>query len=181
MSRGMGGHQATRGQSEVWLTPPYILGALGPFDLDPCAAPGPRPWPTAARHITLPDDGLSTHWEGRVWLNPPYGPSTRHWVERLADHGRGTALVFARTDTAWFVDHVWPYASGLLFLRGRLRFYRPDGKLGPENGGAPSVLVAYGPDDADRLGSSGLAGSYVPIRSGPVNAAGVQGALEFER
>ena len=29
-----------RGASDVWLTPPEIIDAVGPFDLDPCAAPG---------------------------------------------------------------------------------------------------------------------------------------------
>lgn len=29
-------------KSDIWLTPPHILDALGPFDLDPCA-PDPRP------------------------------------------------------------------------------------------------------------------------------------------
>ena len=38
---------AGKGRSEVWITPPWILRALGPFDLDPCAA-DQQPWPTAA-------------------------------------------------------------------------------------------------------------------------------------
>jgi len=50
--------------NETWLTPPAILHALGDFDLDPCAAPSPRPWPTAARHIELPEDGLTANWGG---------------------------------------------------------------------------------------------------------------------
>src|SRR5437867_202275 len=59
----MGGHQSSHMQTDVWLTPPHILAALGPFDLDPCAAPEPRPWPTAERHIALPDDGLAADWD----------------------------------------------------------------------------------------------------------------------
>ena len=27
-----------RGATDVWLTPPHMIAALGPFDLDPCAA-----------------------------------------------------------------------------------------------------------------------------------------------
>ena len=63
-------------ESHVWLTPPAIIEPLGPFDLDPCAAPSPRPWPTAARHIELPEDGLTAEWHGRVWCNPPFGTQT---------------------------------------------------------------------------------------------------------
>ena len=36
-SLGIGGHQRARGGTVEWLTPPKILDALGPFDLDPCA------------------------------------------------------------------------------------------------------------------------------------------------
>ena len=31
---GIGGHQRTRGRTDEWLTPPAIVRALGPFDLD---------------------------------------------------------------------------------------------------------------------------------------------------
>lgn len=158
---------ATTRDTETWLTPPHILDALGPFDLDPCAAPEPRPWPTAARHITLPDDGLAQDWNGRVWLNPPYGRAVAGWISKLADHGRGTALLFARTDVAWFGEHVWPRASALLFLRGRLKFHKADGSktVGAANSGAPSVLIAYGADDAEHLRECGLDGMYVHINS----------------
>jgi len=153
----------TTAETETWLTPPHVLDALGPFDFDPCAGPAPRPWPTAARMISRPDDGLAHEWQGRVWLNPPYGRAVGAWLARLAEHGTGTALLFARTDVAWFAEHVWPRASALLFLRGRLKFHRADGSMttGAANAGAPSVLIAYGPADAARLRASGLLGTYV--------------------
>lgn len=158
---GMGSHQSSLADSIEWLTPPGLHSALGRFDLDPCAAPEPRPWPTAARHITLPDDGLAAPWEGRVWLNPPYGRETWRWMDRLAHHGCGTALIFARTDTDGFVSTVWQKATAMLFLAGRLTFHRPDGAPADYNGGAPSVLVAYGADDADRLRQSSIAGAFL--------------------
>ncbi len=154
-------------QSGVWLTPRWILGALGEFDLDPCAAPDPIAWPTAKRHIFLPEDGLTASWYGRVWLNPPYSRHAADWIRRMADHGYGTALLFARTDTAWFSEGVLnhPNATAMLFLRGRVKFHRPVTYDAPDNGGAPSVLIAYGAQDADLLRRSGLNGSYVPLRS----------------
>ena len=54
-----------------WLTPPEILQALGPFDLDPCASLY-QPWRTATKQYTIEDDGLKKEWRGRVWCNPPY-------------------------------------------------------------------------------------------------------------
>lgn len=154
------GHRRQQGGTDVWLTPPAILAALGPFDLDPCAAPEPRPWATAARHIALPEDGLRAHWAGRVWCNPPYS-DTAPWLAKLADHGHGTALIFARTETVTFQRHVWGRASALLFLAGRLTFHRHTGQAGRANAGAPSVLIAYGDADAEVLRSCGLAGAFV--------------------
>lgn len=159
----MGGHQATVGRTEIWLTPPWLLGQLGAFDLDPCAAPSPRPWPTAARHIELPLDGLDLPWCGRVWLNPPYGAATGLWLQRMAEHGQGTALIFARTETDAWHRWVWPRASAILFLKGRIGFHLPDGQPGPDNCGAPSALVAYGVEDATILAGCGIPGAFVPL------------------
>jgi len=132
---------------EEWLTPPEIIRAFGPFDLDPCA-PVKRPWPTAGNHYTIEDDGLSRPWQGLVWCNPPYGPKTGDWLARCAQHNNCLALVFARTETQWFQNHVWPHATSLFFITGRLSFYHVGGDKGG-TAGAPSVLIAYG-DLADR-------------------------------
>jgi hypothetical protein len=164
--KGIGGHQSAAAKSHIWLTPPHVIAALGPFDLDPCAAPEPRPWPTAAVHYTLPhQDGLVLPWHGRVWVNPPYGPHAETWLAKLASYARGTALIFARTETDAFFETIWKRADALLFLHGRLYFHRPDGTRAEANGGAPSVLVAYGADDAERLHDSKLDGAFVGLKA----------------
>ncbi len=139
----MGSHQSARAKTTIWLTPPEILKALGKFDLDPCAAVD-QPWETAAKQYTIADDGLSLPWEGRVWLNPPYGREAAIWLQKLAAHGDGVALIFARTETEMFFEWVWNKANALLFLQGRLHFHHIDGTRAKANAGAPSVLVAYG-------------------------------------
>jgi hypothetical protein len=160
----MGGHQSAAAGTHTWLTPRWLVSALGVFDLDPCAAPMPRPWDTARGHYTAPhEDGLSLPWDGRVWLNPPYGDESGAWLRKLGRHGRGTALIFARTETEVFGSHVFGKADGLLFLRGRLFFHYPNGFRAPHNAGAPSVLCAYGPDDAELLHDSGLEGHFVGL------------------
>lgn len=187
MTRGhkaMGAHQSARPISTIWLTPPPVLAALGgaeSFDLDPCAAPAPRPWPTAREHYVEEQDGLSLPWEGRVWMNPPYtSADIRRWMNRLVDHGDGIALIFARTETDTFFRCVWEAADAMLFLEGRLHFHvhqdtwferkgKPPvfvarGEATPTNSGAPSVLIAYGRDNADCLAGCGLAGAFVPLR-----------------
>lgn len=161
---GIGSHHSANPQTDEWLTPPELLARLGPFDLDPCAALN-APWRTAAVEYTVDDDGLAQTWEGLVWLNPPYS-TVGEWMARLADHGQGVALVFARTETSWWFDWVWPHASGLLFLKGRLTFHRPGGqpsKAG-HNSGGPSVLIAYGAAAAAKVAGAhqaGLAGAYI--------------------
>jgi hypothetical protein len=147
--------------SHVWLTPPEILDALGSFDLDPCAAPSPRPWPTAVRHIEFPEDGLAAEWSGRVWCNPPFGSQTWAWLERMAEHRNGIALTFARTETEGFHRHVWQRASGLLFLSKRPHFYRPDGTRAKGNSGGPICLIAYGDWNAAKLLRSNIDGAFV--------------------
>ena len=121
---GMGAHQSARSQTDCWLTPPAIVEALGgadSFDLDPASLPE-RPWPTARQHYTEVDNGLMLPWFGRVWLNPPYSTDlVRRFLARMAGHGQGVALIFARTETESFHRHVWGAASGLLFLRRRRR------------------------------------------------------------
>lgn len=139
--KGMSGHQTAGKVSMEWFTPLSIIKPLGRFTLDPCASPD-RPWDTAEIHYSR--GGLERPWRGRVWLNPPYGQEVWAWMKRLADHGNGVALIFARTETIGFHRWVWERATGLKFLKGRIRFHLRDGTPGRTTGGAPSVLIAYG-------------------------------------
>jgi len=168
MRNGMSSHQSARMGTDERLTPPYILEALQkvtcynvsqyhPFDLDPCA-PVVRPWPMATNHYTIADGGLRKPWEGRVWLNPPYGKETGKWLHKLAEHGWGTALIFARTDTHFFHNLVFGKARAILFIERRLHFHYVDGSRAAGNSGAPSCLVAYGLTDAIILQSCGIKG-----------------------
>jgi hypothetical protein len=157
------GGETSVSKTDVWLTPPSLLRALGEFDLDPCS-PINRPWSTAKLHYTIEDDGLAQTWNGRVWLNPPYGPGMDIWLNRLANHsGGGLALVFARTETKTFFDQVWSKATGILFLKGRVSFYRPDGTQG-QAAGSPSVLIAYTDAEADFLETTPIVGHFVRLR-----------------
>jgi hypothetical protein len=153
---------------DEWLTPPELIRALGSFDLDPCAPRASRrPWATARRHYALEDDGdgLRLEWSGRIWCNPPYGKQTGAWLSRLAAHGDGVALTFARTETRMFFQEVWSKADALLFIEKRLGFYRVDGTR-PKGGGggAPSVLIAYGAANVEALRVSGLEGAFIDLR-----------------
>jgi hypothetical protein len=140
------------GSKDEWLTPRYITDALGPFDLDPCS-PVKRPWPTAALHYTIEDNGLRKQWQGRVWCNPPYS-TVGSWIARCAAHGNAIALIFARTETEMFFAHVWRQAHAIAFIRRRLTFLKVDGSKPKFTGGAPSCIIAWGEDNAMRLGAA---------------------------
>ena len=145
--------------NDEWLTPPHILKALGEFDLDPCA-PINRPWDMAKKHYTVENDGLSQPWGGRVWLNPPYGRETFKWIERLAEHRNGIALIFARTETQGFHEQIWQRAHSVFFFRGRLAFHYVDGTRG-STANAPSCLVTYDEENANAIAMSGLSGRLI--------------------
>lgn len=163
------------GGKDEMLTPLEIIRALGHFDLDPCFG-HPRPWETA--DVMVDQHGLNYLWQGRVWLNPPYSQMRqRGWTKKMRAHRNGIMLTFARTETEWFQKDVFPHASALLFIAGRLSFYKPDGTLATtlagkvSNAGAPSVLSAFDsctPANAIALRHAvvdgTIKGAYIPLR-----------------
>lgn len=147
--------------NEEWLTPPYILQALGEFDLDPCSpCPTVRPWPTAKFHYDKGMNGLEQPWFGRVWCNPPYGKDTFVWLEKLAAHGNGIALVFARTETRGFHRQIWEKADAIFFFEGRLKFFHVNGSPGG-HANAPSCLAAFGQNNIESIKKSRLKGKLI--------------------
>lgn len=149
---------------KTWLTPKYIVDALGHFDTDPCC-PDNMPWRTADRMLTKDDDGTTAPWVGRVWLNPPYGRDALPFLRRMSKHeGGGCLLVFVRTDTDAWQSLIFPYAHSALFLRGRVRFCRKDGTPG-DCATAPSVLVSYSRFDTEALEKCGLEGTLVRFKT----------------
>lgn len=160
-------HESAVMRTDEWLTPPSIIRALGEFDLDPCC-PINRPWDTAKQHYTVTDNGLLLPWTGRVWMNPPYGDVMVKWLIKLAGHDNGIALTFARTETKAFQEYVFPFAMSMLFIKGRITFYTISGRPGHFNGGAPSVLIAYGEQNTDALAESGIDGKHILVNAMPV-------------
>lgn len=151
----LSGHQSAAMGSDTWLTPPEWIKALGPFDLDP-ACPPDMPWPTADLMLTKAQDGLATTWQGRVWLNPPFGQQAAWWLRKMAEHGNGIALIPARTETAMFYESVWAKADSICFVKGRPHFHYASGQRAAFNSGAPIALVAYGRNNTEALHRAAL-------------------------
>ncbi|WAC50430.1 DNA N-6-adenine-methyltransferase [Frigoribacterium sp. SL97] len=155
-------HESTRNESFEWYTPPVIFESLGlEFDLDPCSPGAGKSFVPARKHYTIDDDGLASPWEGTVFMNPPYGAHTPVWMKKLAEHGDGIALVFARTDVRWFQD-VAGGASMVCFVSGRIKFFK--GNITEQGGtpGAGSMLVAFGEKSAKALLEADLGLCFVP-------------------
>lgn len=173
MRKGIGGHQSADSRTNDWVTPPEMITALGPFDLDPCACI-PQPWPCATQQYTVSENGLLQRWFGRVWMNPPYSNDLiGAWLRKMSEYGDGIALIFARTDRADYHQYVFPYADSMLFMNGRIFFYTPAGTRAKHNSGAPSLLVAYGSRNVEALGDSGIKGRHVLINAAPIVVVGV--------
>jgi hypothetical protein len=147
-------HESQAWKTVEWYTPAHIFDALGlRFDLDPCQPANGVPWIPADRYYALPLNGLREPWEGRVWLNPPYGKYVARWLGKFLEHGNGVALVFARTGTTWAQTAI-ASADAVCFIAGRVAFVAPNGFLGDSS--ADSMLLACGPDNTAALRRSGL-------------------------
>lgn len=127
------------GENE-WYTPvEYIEAAkkvLGAIDLDPASSKAANVTVGAAIYHSLADSGLTKEWSGRVWMNPPYASDligkftsklTQHYIRDEVHEA--LVLVNNATDTAWFQDMA-QHANGICLLRGRVRFWGPDGQTG---------------------------------------------------
>lgn len=133
-----------------------LNGRFG-FTLDVAAAPHNA---KCERFHTREDDGLTQPWNGRVWCNPPYSDCgawvRKAWAEwgrreivwqNKVPHRRPELIVMLlpanRVEQAWWQDLVEPYRDKpgsplrVEFLRGRMRFIRPNAVIGPKGDRPP--------------------------------------------
>ena len=142
---------AHAGNSSVhhgWETPPALAaaltGAVGRFNLDPCAASADRRRARVKARLllTAADDGLAGPWRGRVFVNPPYGRALKRWIAKCALAASGGAVVVgllpARPDTRWWHEHV-AHRADVFLLRGRLQFGE-----GGQSAPFPSAVAVWG-------------------------------------
>ncbi len=154
-------------------TDPAFIASLeerfGRFTLDVAAAKHNR---KAKAYFDRDVDGLAQEWHGRVWCNPPYSDCgawvQKAWTEWRRGHGgyfAGQALAMGdapsliamllpanRVEQGWWQDHVEPFRDRpdsplrVEFLRGRMRFDRPDWTPGPKGDRPPfgCALLIWG-------------------------------------
>lgn len=130
-----------------WCTPADFFAELDKefnFVLDPAATAKSA---KCALYYTPETDGLSQSWDvgGAVFCNPPYGREIGKWVAKAhAEAAKGVTVVMlipARTDTAYFHEHIYGQAE-IRFVKGRLHFEDEDGTAG-DAAPFPSMVVIY--------------------------------------
>ena len=114
--------------TDNWSTPQDFFDKLNNefhFTLDVCADKNNH---KCEHYYTKEMNGLSHHWIGTVWCNPPYGRKIGEWVRRAyisSQIGSATVVMLlpARTDTRWFHDYIYNKSNTeIRFIKGRLKF-----------------------------------------------------------
>ena len=130
--------------ADDWGTPQKVFDDLNAefgFTVDVCANANNF---KVANYFDLAQDGLAQEWRGVVWMNPPYGRSIKLWMAKAYESWLQGAtvvcLIPARTDTVWWHDYA-AKASEVRFIRGRLKFERPDVKS--DAAPFPSAIVIF--------------------------------------
>lgn len=160
-------HESTKAATVEWYTPAFVFEALGfnetdrRFSMDVCSPGGHLTHVPADTHLTIVEDGLATPWHGTVWMNPPY-TGIAPWMAKLADHGDGVALVFARPDTKWF-QAALAKATVVCFVAGRISFINGLTRQAKGTPGTGSALFAFGETAAAALLQSDLGYCVRPI------------------
>lgn len=128
-------------KSNEWYTPAEYVDAArelmnGGIDLDPASCEFANRVVRAAHIFTVEDNGLAHEWDGRVWLNPPYGKNkdgsqqevwSRYLIEqyRKGNCEQAVLLVTAAPGNKWFAP-LWDFP--ICFPDHRIRFYDSSGK-----------------------------------------------------
>ena len=111
-----------------WATPKSFFDSLDKefkFTLDACASSDNA---KCENYFSLKDDGLAQDWSGNVvFCNPPYGRGIKSWIkkayeESLKGNTKVVMLIPSRTDTKYWHEFIFPYASDIRFIKGRLKF-----------------------------------------------------------
>lgn len=112
-------------KTELWATPMDFFQEwsdfIGGFDLDVCAN---QENAKCQKFFSKEDDGLSQEWNGKCWMNPPYGKEIGRWMKKAYESSQQGAtvvcLVPSRTDTKWWHDYAMK--GKITFIKGRLKF-----------------------------------------------------------
>jgi hypothetical protein len=142
-------------KNDILQTPQYIIDALGPFDLDPCAGAltniGATNWWDGRS-----DNGLTKEWFGTVYCNPPFSQK-QQWAERMIQHGDGILILPERGSAPWF-GPLAEAAGGYFVMGKKINFIG-----GPSSNNLGSVLFPFGQKAFEKIRVSNLPGHFVRV------------------
>jgi phage N-6-adenine-methyltransferase len=112
---------------DVWQTPDKITDMLQPIDLDPCA--GIDTDIGRDENLTADDNGLTSEWHGRVFVNPPFSEKEL-WLQKSIDEKNNTEAIMVvtpdSTDTkSWWHEYIAKKADYIWFSKGRISYVVP--------------------------------------------------------
>ena len=148
---------------DTWGTPQNIFNFAekrwGSFQLDASANLFNA---KVTNFISENQNALATDWNAKnTWLNPPYGRQMPLFIKRALNQvregntDRVVCLIASRTDTKIFQDVIFPLASELYFVKGRIKFLR-NGEV-VQGANYASVFVVF---DKRRISGEGLVVNY---------------------
>ena len=127
-----------KSKSDKWQTPKDFYDKLNDefhFNFDPC----PIDWETTDL------DGLLMEWDTVTFVNPPYSKVAK-WIEKAHQEWKKgktvVMLINAVTDTIAFHKYIYGQAE-LRFVKGRIRFIKPDSTDKPAPSPKPSMVVIF--------------------------------------
>ena len=114
-------------KTNEWTTPQSLFDKLNDefgFTLDPCCQVETA---KCQKYYTQKENGIIQDWSNDVvFMNPPYGGHTGDWIKKALDESRAGAtvvcLIVSATDRSYWHEYIFPYASEIRFLRGRIKF-----------------------------------------------------------
>jgi phage N-6-adenine-methyltransferase len=114
-------------KTNEWPTPKKFFDELNDefhFTLDPCATDENH---KCDKYFTLETNGLDRDWsKDVVFMNPPYGGHAGTWLRKAYEESLLGAtvvcLIVSSTDRSYWHEIIFPYASEIRFIRGRLKF-----------------------------------------------------------
>jgi ParB family chromosome partitioning protein len=126
---------------------------MGSIDLDPASCAAANQIVNATSYYTEKHDGLKQNWHGRVWLNPPYTPTSEYrlpqytWFRKADEeyrlgHIEQAILLMMVSKQRWFHD-LWKYPVCLSW--NRIHFIRPGRK--PQELRDGNCFVYIGPHE----------------------------------
>lgn len=146
----MSQRQQSKSDKDDWQTPPRVLDPIqetDPIDMDPCAGPNTD---IGRINLTEEDDGLSTPWEGVVFMNPEFSRK-KTWIDRAINQyttNRTVDRVYILTPDStdvksWWHSKLRPMCEWTAFFRGRVKYINPatgEQEKSPPGGSCISIL-----------------------------------------